>query len=55
MDTTTQVDYLTHHELRRRPLSAQPGTTTGEKPSATPSACFNLLLCLPNSSAGHER
>ena len=41
-DITTQVDYLTH-ELCRLPLSAQPGTRAGEKPTAALSACFDLL------------
>ena len=42
-DFTAQVDYLTHNELHMRPLSAQPGTRAGEKPSAALSACFDLL------------
>ena len=46
-DITTQVDHLTHGELRRSALSAQPGTRAGENPSVTPStapsACFDPL------------
>ena len=60
-DITTQVYHLTQDELRRQPLSAQPGTRAGENSSASPSVCFDPLPWddppqMPaNLSAGHER
>ena len=42
-DITTQVDHLTHSELRRWALSAKLGTRAGENPSAAPSACCDPL------------
>ena len=60
-DINTQVDHLTHGELHRQPLSAQPMTSGGEDlsatpmPASTPPPGITLLKCLPNPPAGHER
>ena len=56
-DITTQVDQLTHDELRRWLLSALHGPGLGRTPvpASTPSHGMTPLKCLPNPSAGHER